>query len=45
METPRSGKQRTDEGTQEPLEPAQEETEVVAGGGEHRIGVGYTIPS
>jgi hypothetical protein len=31
------GKQRLDQGVQKALEPAQEQTEVVAGGGEHGI--------
>lgn len=37
MEPPRSGEQRADEGAQKPLEPAQEQTEVVAGSGEHGV--------
>src|SRR5215469_18723710 len=37
FERPRGCEQRTDEGTQKPFEPAQEQTEVVAGGGEHGI--------
>ena len=37
MAAPWGGEQRSDEGTQEPLEPAQEQTEVVAGRGEHDI--------
>ena len=37
FERPRGCEQRTDEGTQKPLEPAQEQAEVVAGRGEHGI--------
>src|SRR5262249_29139942 len=37
FERPGGCEQRTDEGTQKPLEPAQEQTEVVAGSGEHGV--------
>src|SRR5215831_21091345 len=37
FERPRGCEQCTDEGTQKPLEPAQEQAEVVAGNGEHGV--------
>lgn len=37
LEARRDGKQCLDRGAQKPLEPAQKQTEVVAGGGEHGV--------
>jgi hypothetical protein len=37
LEAARSAEQRMDEGAQKPLEPAQQQAEVVPGGGEHGI--------
>ena len=37
MEPARGGEQRSDQGAQKPLEPTQEQAEVVAGSGEHGV--------